>query len=163
MSDNRTRIWFALFVLAVFCVGLAAGAIVGGRLGPLPPEFDGPPFAGPGGRRGGPPGPGGPGGPPPPGRLIDRLDRELQLTDDQKAAIQKIFEARREPLERAQREMRERMDREQRELQADIRTVLTTDQQPKFDKWLEADRERGRGRGRGRGGPFGPPGGPPER
>jgi len=160
MSDNRTRIWFALFVLAVFCVGLAAGAIVGRRIGPPPSELEGPPFAGPGGRRGGP-GSGGPARLALPGRLIDRLDRELQLTEEQKAGIQKVFEARREPLERAQREMRERMAREQRELQAEIRKVLTADQQPKFDRWLEEDRERGRGRGRGRG--FGAPGAPPGR
>lgn len=157
MSDNHTRLWFALFVLAVFCVGLAAGAIVGRRIGPPPSQVEGPPFAGPGGRRGGP----GPGGPGSPGRLIDRLDRALQLTEEQKAGIQRVFEARREPLERAQREMRERMDQEQRALQAEIRKVLTEEQLPKFDKWLEADRERGRGRGRGRG--FGPPGGPLER
>ena len=158
MSDNRTRIWFALFVLVVFCVGMAAGALVGRRLGPPHSDVEGPPLAGPGGRRGA--GPGGPGGASP-ARLIDRLDRELQLTDEQKAGIQKVFEARREPLERAQREMRERMDREQRELRAEIRKVLTAEQQPKFDKWLEEDRERGRGRGRGRG--FGPPGAPMDR
>lgn len=162
MSDNRTRIWFALFVLAVFCVGMAAGAIVGRRIGPSPSEWEGPPFGGPGGRRGGP-GPGGPGSPPSPGRLIDRLDRELQLTDEQEAAIQKVFEARREPLAHAQREMRERMDREQRELQAEIRKVLTPEQQPKFDKWLEEDRTRGRSRGRGRGRGFGASENPPDR
>src|SRR5687767_15892983 len=111
MSDNRTRIWFALFVLGVFCVGLASGAMIGRRLAPQP-EWDGPPLSGPGGRRGGP-GPGGPGGSPPSGRLIDRLDRELQLTDEQKTDIEQIFEARREPLERTQQEMRERMDKEQ--------------------------------------------------
>jgi hypothetical protein len=33
MSDNRTRLWFALFVLAVFCMGAAAGLFIGGRLG----------------------------------------------------------------------------------------------------------------------------------
>lgn len=148
MSDSRTRIWFALFVLAVFCVGLAAGAIVGRRLGPPPPGgLDVPPSMVPGAR--------GPGGRPmSPTRLIDRLDRELQLTDEQRATIQTIFEARREPLERAQREMRARMDQEQRELQAEIRKVLTAEQQPKFDRWLEQDRSRGRGR---RGAPFGPP------
>jgi Spy/CpxP family protein refolding chaperone len=156
MSDNRARIWFALFVLAVFCVGMAAGALVGRRMGSAPSELEGPPFAGPGGRRGGP-GPGGPAGPSP-ARLIDRLDRELQLTDEQKAGIQEVFEARREPLERAQREMRERMAREQRELQAEIRKVLTADQQPRFDRWLEEGRERGRGRGRGFGAPGAPPG-----
>ena len=32
MSDNRVRIWFSLFVLAVFCVGLAGGVVIGRRL-----------------------------------------------------------------------------------------------------------------------------------
>jgi Spy/CpxP family protein refolding chaperone len=141
MSDSRARIWFALFVLAIFTVGLAAGLMIGWRLAPEPPRLDGPGFAGPGGR--------GRGGPPPPARLIDSLDRELDLTDAQRVAVEQIFETRREPLERAQREMRDRMEREQRELRAEIRKVLTPEQQPKFDRWLEQDRGRGRGR-RGR-------------
>ncbi len=154
MSDSRTRIWFALFVLAVFCVGLAAGAIVGRRYGAPARAFDGAGFVGPAGR-----GPGS-GRPPSAARLIDRLDRELQLTDEQRTGIQKIFEARRERLEGVQRDMRNRMDQEQRELQEEIRTVLTPEQLPKFEKWLEEDRTRGRGR---RGGSFGPPGNRPER
>jgi Spy/CpxP family protein refolding chaperone len=142
MSDSRARIWFALFVLAVFAAGLAAGVMVGWRLAPQS-RFEGRGFDGPGDR-----GPGS-GRPPSPARLIDRLDRELDLTDEQRTRLQQIFEARREPLERTQREMRDRMEREQRELQAEIRTVLTAEQQPKFDRWLEQDRGRGRGR-RGR-------------
>lgn len=152
MSDNRTRIWFSLFVLAVFVAGLAAGVLIGRRTDTRP-GLERPFFGmGPGAGRG---------GPPPPEALIDRLDEELQLTDDQRSRIQTIFDTRREPLERVRREMRDRMEREQNELQAEIRSVLTPEQQPKFDKWLEQDRARGRGRGRGRGGPFGPPGGPP--
>jgi uncharacterized membrane protein len=158
MSDNRTRVWFALFVLAVFCAGAATGAIIVRRIGPPVADPGGWQPRGPDGRTR-PLGPGRAGAPA--ARLVDRLDRDLQLTDDQKAAIQTIFEARRAPLERVQREMRERMEQEQRELQAEIRKVLTAEQQPKFDKWLEQD--RGRGRGRGRGGPFSPPGVPPER
>jgi hypothetical protein len=34
MSDNKIRIWFSLFVLAVFCVGLAGGVLIGRRLSP---------------------------------------------------------------------------------------------------------------------------------
>lgn len=153
MVDNRTRIWFSLFVLAVFVAGMGAGILVGRRMNPGPLFGPPPPFEGRGGR-------GGPPGPPPPDALIDRLDRDLGLTADQRSAIQKIFETRREPLERVRREMRDRMDQEQRELQAEIRKVLSPEQQPRFDEWLERDRERGRGRGgrgRGRGGPFGPP------
>lgn len=153
MADNRTKIWFSLFILAVFCVGLAAGVVIDRRLGPRPP-FGPPWFGGPGG-------PGRPGGPPPP-RLIDRLDRELDLSDEQVTAVQKIFEGRRDRLERVQNEMRQRAEQEQRELQAEIRKVLTPEQQQRFDKWLEEEPGLGRSRGRGRG--FGPPAGrPPDR
>jgi Spy/CpxP family protein refolding chaperone len=155
MNDNRTKIWFSLFVLAVFCVGLAAGVIVDRRFGPHPP---GPPF----GRGGGPGGPGR-GGPPPPGRLIERLDHELDLTDDQEKRIQKVFDDRRAHFEQVQQEMRQKAEQEQRELQAEIKKVLTPEQQQRFDKWIEQE-PRGLGpggRGRGRGGP--PPGRPPDR
>lgn len=152
MSDSPARIWFALFVLAVFFAGAASGALIVWRVGPPRPD--------PAGQWRGPDGPSRlPGaGRPGAARLIDRLDRELELTDEQEVAIQKIFEARREPLERAQREMRERMEQQQRELTTEIRKVLTPEQQPKFDRWLEQEQERGRSRGRGRSGPFGPRG-----
>lgn len=149
MSDNRTRVWFALFVLAVFCVGLASGLIVGRRMGP-PPRGPEARMLGPG-----PAGPG-PGGGLPPGRLIERLDEVLDLTDDQHARVEQIFESRRKGLEAVQDEVIARAQKEQRELQDEIRKVLTPEQRQRFDKWL-ADAPRGR-RGRGPGmGPMGPP------
>jgi Spy/CpxP family protein refolding chaperone len=149
MSDNRTRIWFSLFVLAVFSVGLASGVLIGRRLAPPPPRGAG--FA----MRGMGPGSGG----PPPGRLIERLDAELNLTADQHAQVERIFEARRRGLEAVQNDVLARAEKEQRELQAEIRKVLTPEQQQRFDKWLaEAPRGR-RGRGPGMGlGPMPPPG-----
>ena len=148
MSDSRTRIWFSLFVLAVFGVGLAAGIPLGRRMGPLPP-FPGPRFA-----RGGPMGPGGSG--PPSEMLIDRLQRDLQLTPDQKTRVEAIFADRRQRLEQVQNDLVARAEQEQRELQGEIRKVLTPDQQQRFDQWLaEAHRSR-RGRGPGRGGLMGP-------
>ena len=39
MPDNRARIWFSLFVLAVFCLGGAVGFFAGRR---LPPPEGGP-------------------------------------------------------------------------------------------------------------------------
>lgn len=138
MSDNRTRIWFSLFVLAVFCLGLAAGMLIGRRMGPPPPWRGGPMFLGEN-----PPGRGrGPG----PGPLIDRLDRELQLTPDQKTRVQAIFEERRGRLEAVQREVMARAEEERRELQQEIRKVLTPEQQARFDRWI-AEQPRGRGRG----------------
>ena len=141
MSDSRTRIWFSLFVLAVFCLGLAAGVVLGRS---MPPPRGGP--GGAPGMRGR-----GPGGPPP-GLLIDRLEKDLQLTADQKARVETIFKERRGRLESVQREVVARAEQEQRDLQAAIREVLTPDQRQRFDRWL-ADQPRGR---RGRGG-FGIP------
>ena len=72
MSDSRTRTWFALFVLVVFCVGLAGGALIGRavmRRAPIERGFDrGPREFGPGG-----PGPRRGGGPPP------RRDQRLRV------------------------------------------------------------------------------------
>jgi Spy/CpxP family protein refolding chaperone len=159
MSDNRTRIWFSLFVLAVFCLGLASGLVLGRRLAP-PAQPATPRLIG-GGMRPGPGiGPGGinPGGPPP-GRLLERLDDVLDLTPDQHAKVEQIFESRRKALESVQDEVLARAEKEQRELQDEIRTVLTPEQQQRFDRWL-ADMPRGR---RGRGPGMGPMGQPPGR
>jgi Spy/CpxP family protein refolding chaperone len=140
MGVDRTRAWFALFVLAVFCLGLALGLVLGRRM-PAPPfgrfgNFAAPP--------GGSAGAGARGARS--GMLIERLDRELQLTDEQKAGVQAIFDARRPRLEAVQREMAARAEQEQRDLQAEVRRLLTTEQQLKFDRWLERQPRGRRGR-----------------
>jgi hypothetical protein len=144
MSDSRTRIWFASFVLVVFCLGLGAGVLIGTHMRPGPPFRREGPFAGPPGPDGGR----GRGGPPPE-LLLERLDAELQLSVDQEARIKTVLEARRERLDTLQRDVRDRFEHEQRELRDEIRAVLTPEQQPKFDKWIEQEGARGR-RGRGR-------------
>lgn len=140
MSDNRTRIWFSLFVLAIFGLGLATGLFMGRRMGP-PPRLAGPVVVR---------GPMAPGGPPQE-QLIERLDRVLRLTGDQRARVEAIFEARGGQLEQMQREVVERADQERRTLQHEIRSVLTPQQQARFNRWLQ-QAPRGLG-GRGRGGP----------
>ena len=80
--------------------------------------------------------------------LIEQLDRELHLTDEQKVRVQSIFDGRRPHLEAIQREMATRASDEQRELQAEIRKVLTPDQQVRFDQWLEQQPRGRRGRPR---------------
>jgi hypothetical protein len=141
MFGNRARIWFSLFVLAVFCVGLSFGVILGRRM------------VGPG-MRGfanfGPPGPGAGRRGAPPGVLLDRLDRELSLTGDQRARIAEVLEASRNRLDRLQQETHNRLESEQRSLREDIRKELTPDQQSRFDRWIAATRPAGSGR-RGRG------------
>ena len=138
MSDNRVRVWFALFVLVVFCAGLAGGVLIDRALGrraaaferggPRGPMDFGP--GGPGGRRGGPP-----------RMLVDRLAGELNLTSEQRTKVEDILTARRARLETVQREVRERFDTEQQALRDEIRAVLTPDQQQKFDA---NERDRGR-------------------
>jgi hypothetical protein len=151
MSDSRPRIWFSLFVLAVFCVGLAAGVLLGRRMVGPPGrafgDFGGPPGL-PGGRRGG----------PPPGILLDRLSRELSLTEDQRTRIDVVLKTSREHLDRLQQETHNRLENEQHALRDEIRTLLTPEQQQRFDRWIEENPPRGPGR-RGRG--DRPPGGLP--
>jgi hypothetical protein len=140
MSDSRARIWFALFVLVVFCAGAASGLVIGRHIGPPPP---GGPFAFLHGRRGGP-GPfgagfrGDRGGPPPlPPGMLNRLTDELALDAAQRTQVQKILDDRRSRLEEVHREAREKFDREQKDLHEAIRAVLRPDQQQKFDRFLE--------------------------
>jgi hypothetical protein len=150
VSDSRARIWFSLFVLAVFCFGGAGGFLVGRHApGPL---FAGPPAGGPRGPLGallGDPGPrrggqgrGGPpfgrGGPPPlPPDIVNRLASELQLDAAQRGLVAKIIDDHRDRLEQVHREARGRFDTEQRDLHVAIRAALRPDQQAKFDRFLE--------------------------
>jgi Spy/CpxP family protein refolding chaperone len=148
MSDNRVRIWFSLFVLVVFSVGLVGGVAIG-RRGYLARAFDR-------GRAGGPMDvtPGGPGGPgplggprrggPPARIIVERLARDLDLTADQRTKVEEVLTARRPSMEALQREVRGRFEAEQRSLRAEIRKVLTPEQQVKFDKNEEERRRFGR-------------------
>jgi Spy/CpxP family protein refolding chaperone len=152
MSDNRVRIWFSLFVLVVFGVGLAGGVALDrslNRRAAFNRSFDrggprGPMDVGPGGPGPGGPGPGGGprrGGGPPPRVLVDRLASELDLTADQRTKIEEVLTARRTRLETVQREVRDRFEAEQRGLRDEIRKILTPEQQEKFDK-NEQERSR---------------------
>ena len=148
MSDNRVRIWFSLFVLVVFCVGLAGGVAIGRALGRRA-YFDRPFDRGGGGPMDfGPGGPGPLGGPrrggPPSRMLVDRLSRDLDLTADQRTKIEEVLTARRPGMEALQRDVRSRFEAEQRSLRDEIRKVLTPEQQVKFDKNEDERRRFGR-------------------
>lgn len=140
MSDSRAKIWFALFVLAVFCVGAATGVVIGRRLGPpLRPERG---FFGFGRAMRGPgpavfPAPEGRGGGPLPQDLVNRLTRDLQLDATQQVELRKILDDRRSRLEQVHREAREKFGQEQRELHQAIRAILRPDQQQAFDHFTE--------------------------
>jgi Spy/CpxP family protein refolding chaperone len=145
VPDSRTKFWFALFVLAVFCAGAAAGVFVGQRT-----ETAGRPGrpGNPSGAFGSPGGRGGPGAGPPPEVLLERLTRDLDLTARQRAEIQTVLRSGRDRVEQLQREVRGRFDEEQHNLHAEIRKVLTPEQQKRFERIVEQGR-RGRTRGKG--------------
>ena len=138
MSDNRAKIWFALFVLVVFCAGAAAGVFVERR-------FDGPERS----WRGGGPPPGGPGsgrgGGPPPEILLRRLTDDLDLDAAQREQVGRVLRESRDRIEGLQHDVRQQFDREQQNLRDEIRKVLRPEQQQRFEQTF------GRGmRGRGR-------------
>jgi Spy/CpxP family protein refolding chaperone len=149
MSDSRVRVWFSLFVLAVFCVGVAAGALLGRRMGDAPSfglfgrgpralRSAGPEAPGEG-RRGG----------PRPGVLVERLTRELDLTPEQRLQLERVLTERRSRIEAFQRDVRSRFESEQLGLRDEIRNLLTPAQQERFDRSAKD--------GRGRFGRRGPP------
>jgi Spy/CpxP family protein refolding chaperone len=141
-GETRQRIWFALFVLTVFCTGLASGVFLGRRMtsGAEPSasravtERPGmlPPF----GRAGGP------------FFMAERLSQVLELTPTQRDRLDEVLKASRARAAITQREVRARFEDEQRTLHSQIRQILTPDQQVRFDRWVEqVGREFGRGRG----------------
>jgi hypothetical protein len=134
MADSRARIWFSLFVLVVFCLGMATGMLIDRRVQrPFGPRAHGPGLRGNPFVLEGPPGRGGAMA----SRLIDRLSSELQLDAAQSAQLRTIVSERRERLEQVHRDARDRFDKEQRELHQAIRGILRPDQQAKFDRFVE--------------------------
>ena len=113
MNDKSTRVWIALFVALVFVCGLSLGLAAGLWFGPRAVRGPSPGF--PWGERR-----------PAPGprtfaaeRFLDRLAREdAQLSAEQRARLEALFEARRREFERVAREMRQRFTAEQERLRA---------------------------------------------
>ena len=141
MNATRMRIWMAVFFTLVFLCGLAIGVAGGLWVGtranvwalgaPPPPER-----RAAGGRQGFAT-----------DRILNRLEREApDFTDDQRARLQAVFEARRQAFVRVAREMRERYTTEQGRLRDQVAEILTPDQMEIFD---EARRRFPRGPGRG--------------
>ena len=139
MSETKTRLWIALFVALVFVCGLSIGLAVSAWFGPRMNTvgFGGqfpPPDRGPGPAAG-------------PGvfvtqRILDRLERETDLTDDQRARLESLFEKREARFREFNREMRSRFESEQASLREEIAAILTPAQMKVFD----AARRPGRGR-----------------
>lgn len=137
MSDKHIRIWFALFVLAVFGVGLASGVLIGRRMAGPPRGWDargrGPMAIGPGGRGG-----------LPREVMLERLSEDLDLTAEQRTQIDTVLRSSRERIQQLQGDVRGRFEKEQRRLREEIRKVLTPEQQERFDqRVLMPGRRRG--------------------
>lgn len=94
----------------------------------------------------------GPGHPPPLAShvMIGRLDHHLDLTDQQRAEIEKIIERRHERMNQLMAGMRPRMDAEIAETNAEIEKVLTPEQRAKFQDLKLRLGPHGRHGGRGR-------------
>ena len=130
MSNLRIKIWFSLFVLVVFLVGLGTGIVVTPWLGDGPRTGS---LFGPADPRppGGPPRP--PGGPPPMSeRLMDRLASSIDLTDEQTTSLEVLFDTRRERFREISREIRELFDRERDTFRTALSEILTVDQMDQF-------------------------------
>lgn len=121
------RVWIATFVALVFLIGGMAGVVVD-RMWLLPSrgQFGGGPGGGPGPGRGGP-------GMQNPARIVDDLDRRLDLSADQEAAILKILESWRPRVQEVQDRTRKQFVDMQQELHAEIARMLTPDQAARFD------------------------------
>jgi hypothetical protein len=146
MNDKHLRIWFVVFVIAVFMGGVGGGMILDRYVGPLPEAARMP------GRRAF--------GPasspaPAPAMVMRRLVRDLNLTPEQQTQLDQIFADRRKRIEQIQGEVQARFDSEQRDLRAAIEKILTPEQRKRFQDWLAREPMPGirRGPGRGLGGP----------
>ena len=97
------------------------------------------------------------------GRFIERLERDLALTAEQRRRIDEILQQARVESDELHREMVPRVHEHMQQTREQIRGVLTPEQQEKFDALHRRYRERAEhfllGRGHGRRGP--PRRGPP--
>jgi Spy/CpxP family protein refolding chaperone len=59
--------------------------------------------------------------------------------------VEGVLKSRRERLNQMQHDVRERFDREQQELRAEIRKILTPEQQQKYDRLIQEAPQRGPG------------------
>ena len=90
--------------------------------------------------------------------MIDRMSRDLDLSDEQKSAVRAAFQEYRREIDTMRRQIGEDMRSQEQKLREKLKTILTPEQ---FAKFEEKNRSRGfRGRGGGRRGPPGdrPPG-----
>ena len=130
-------------VLALLALGLIAGASIASAQDqtPPPPAQKGPGGGGRGGRG------------MDPAQMLARLDEAVTLTADQKTKVTDIYKKMTDQMGALAPEDRRTKGQEIRTAtNAEIRALLTPDQQKKFDAMPQ-----GRGPGGGKGGPGGAP------
>ena len=116
MSATRTTVIAGTVLVLTFLAGIAVG-VFGAHLMILH-------------RRGGP----GRAQPFAAHMMINRLDRQLDLTDTQRTQIQAILQRRHQRMMRLWTEVRPRLGQEIEQTNADIARVLTPEQRVKFEK-----------------------------
>ena len=122
----RSRRGAAALLVAAFLVGALAGA--GGSL--IAERADHRPDRGGRGR----------------GGYLERLTRELELTEPQRDSVRAILDRRKPAMDSLRREMEPRFETLQQAIRSDIRSQLTPDQQRKFiDMTRRSDSMRSRG------------------
>lgn len=131
----KTSIKLALSLLALGCA-VATPALRAQETKTPPPRGEG---RGPGG-------PGGGRGMMTPEQQVERLDKAVTLTDDQKTKIAAIYKDTAAKMQAIPQEERREKGMELRKASnAAVRAVLTADQQKKFDDMMAQMRNRGPG------------------
>ena len=74
--------------------------------------------------------------------MVEKMSKKLNLTKDQKARMTEIFEAKRPQMLALQAETRPKFEALRKSTQAEIRKILNSDQQKKFDEMHAKMEER---------------------
>lgn len=131
MALARRKLWFAVFVLVVFSIGVAAGIVID-RYRPMGRR----PFAMGMMRQ----------GPPRPAQIADRMSRELGLTAAQRADLEAVFKRNGDRLVRFRARTGAEFDAIRTQLDAEISAILTPEQRATFEQQRKR-RERNRPHG----------------
>ena len=82
--------------------------------------------------------------------MRDRMGRELELSGDQRASLDRILDERHRQMTAVLTPVRPQMDSVSGAARQQIRAILSADQRTKFDARLERERAQSADRGKGR-------------
>lgn len=128
MALTKSRIWFAVFMLIVFLIGLGTGMAIDRYAAS--------------GRRAAR-GFGGMGSGPRPAVVAERMSRELDLSDTQQQQLEEVFERGAGRFERFRRENRQRFVALSQQLSAEVEAILTPEQREQFRELRRSRQRRG--------------------